>query len=66
LFTQTQVGGVTTQLTHPATNYQGPDDYHLVWRGAVGTDATAGNANPALAHSVWTDSPDAYGHTHFL
>src|SRR6266567_4148136 len=51
-------GGVTSQLTGA-----GPD--HLVWRGAVGSDATAGTANPALAHGVWTDSPDANGHTHF-
>ena len=25
----------------------------MIWRGAQGTDATAGGANPALAHSVW-------------
>jgi len=64
LFTQTQINGGTTQLTHPA-NYQGPDDHTLVWRGAVESDLASGAANSALAHSVWTDLPD-HGHTHFL
>ena len=41
----------------PLTGTGAPAD--LVWRGAVGTDATAGVANPALAYGVWTVSPSA-------
>ncbi|SFJ82893.1 hypothetical protein SAMN04487925_1121, partial [Bradyrhizobium sp. cf659] len=56
----TQVGaGGTTQLTGSGPN-------HLVWRGAVQSDAQSGVANSALAHSVWTDKADSNGNTHFL
>ncbi|WLA62323.1 cadherin-like domain-containing protein [Bradyrhizobium diazoefficiens] len=56
----TQVGAAgTTQLTGA-----GPD--HLVWRGAVQSDAQSGVTNSALAHSVWTDKADSNGNTHFL
>ncbi|WGD49495.1 VCBS domain-containing protein [Bradyrhizobium sp. CB1650] len=56
----TQVGaGGTTQLTGAGPN-------HLVWRGAYGTDGSAGQANSLLAHSVWTETVDGNGNTHFL
>ncbi|TWB71022.1 cadherin-like domain-containing protein, partial [Bradyrhizobium sacchari] len=56
----TQVGaGGTSQLTG-----SGPD--HLIWRGAYGSDASAGQANALLAHSVWTETAQPNQSTHFL
>jgi VCBS repeat-containing protein len=36
-----------------ALSLSGSGPSQLIWKGAQGTDSTAGSSNPALAHSVW-------------